>query len=198
MSLVFVRHLPTTYNLGGPGQERIRGQIDAPVAPGGITLAQVTAERFRGLPVSEVYGSDRYAASLLAQHIANATEAPLTLTPALRSWNLGDLQGQLVSETKHQVTAYMKTPDVVVPGGESWNQFVHRYLAQLRDLWIQPSLNVVVTHGRNIMVARSWLTAGAEGDTLDDTSLGSDYSGMFVPHAGFVTATGGRTLDGIC
>lgn len=197
MSLVFVRHLPTTHNVGGPAHERVRGHLDAALAPGGIQLAVDTGERFRHVPLTEVYSSDRYAASLLAQQIAQASGAPLTLTPALRSWNLGDLQGLPVASTKEQIQAFMRTPEVRVPGGESWNQFVQRYLAFLRPHWEQPGLCAVVTHGRNIQVARSWLTAGQDGDRLDDSVLGADYS-KFVPHAGWVTATGGRTLDGIC
>jgi broad specificity phosphatase PhoE len=196
MSLVFIRHLPTTYNLGGPDKERIRGQTDAPVPIESRQLAIDVGERFRGIPLTEVYSSDREAASLLAQQISFVTGAPLTLTPALRSWNLGTLQGHSVKDTKHQIQAYMRTPETQVPGGESWNQFVARYLAFLRPHWQQPGLCALVTHGRNIMVGRAWLTAGAEGDRLDTQALGADYSGTFVPHGGSVMATR-EALDGI-
>jgi len=194
--LIFVRHAPTAHNHPDPAKDRTRGQLALPPTLEGRQCAVDTGERFRGIPLAEVYSSDMPAASIVAEEIAQVTGAPLTLTPALRSWHLGDLAGQPVAATVEALKQYMHAPDTPIPGGESWNSFVDRYLGFLRPHWAQPGYCALVTHGRNIMVARAWLTAGAAGAKLDDSVLGVDYNG-FVPHGGWVTAAGDRVLDGI-
>ncbi len=196
--LVFVRHAQTAHNDVDPTKDRTRGQLALPPTIEGRQTAVDTGQRFRGIPVAEVYSADRPANEIVAQAISNATGAPLTLTPALRSWDIGDLSGQPVATTVEQIRAYMKTPDVAPPGSrESWNQFVGRYLDFLRPHYQQPGYCVLVTNGRNIMVSRAWLAAGCEGSKLDDAVLDTDYS-RFVRHGGWVTAAGDRILDGIC
>ena len=194
--LIFVRHAPTANNSPDPTQERTRGQLSLAPTLEGRQGAVDTGERFRGLPLAEVYSSDRPAAEIVARAISGVTGAPLTITPALRSWHLGDLAGEPVATSTPRIKAYMTHPTERIPGGESWNDFLDRYLGFLRPQWKQPGYAALVTHGRNIQVARAWLTAGAEGSKLDDSVLDADYS-KFVPHGGWVTATGGRTLEGI-
>jgi broad specificity phosphatase PhoE len=194
--LIFVRHAPTAHNSLTPGQDRTRGHLALPPTLAGRQCACDTGERFRGIPLAEVYSSDLPAASIVGQAISGVTGAPLTLTPALRSWDLGDLAGKPVDATVETLKAYMRTPDQPLPGGESWNAFLGRYLAFLQPHWQQPGYCALVTHGRNIMVARAWLSAGAEGLALDDGILSVDYN-SFVPHGGWVTAAGDRVLDGI-
>ncbi len=193
--LIFVRHAPTAHNHADPTLERTRGQLSLAPTIEGRQVATDTGERFRGIPLAEVYSSDLPAASIIGQEIAHVTGAPLTLTPALRSWDIGELAGQPVTTSVAAIKSYMQAPDRVIPGGESWNQFVDRYLGFLRPHWEQPGYCALVTHGRNIMVARAWLAAGHEGAKLDDGVLDADYS-KFVRHGGWVTASGDRVLDG--
>lgn len=193
--LIFVRHAATAHNSSDPAKDRTRGHLSLAPTLEGRQSAADTGERFRGIPLVEVYSSDLPAASLVGEEISHATGAPLTLTPALRSWDLGDLAGKPVAESLAQIKGYMQTPNARIPGGESWNQFVDRYLGFLRPHWTQPGYCALVTHGRNIMVARAWLTAGQEGKKLDDGVLNADYS-TFVRHGGWVTAGGDRVLDG--
>ncbi len=137
------------------------------------------------------------ACTIIGHELNSVTGAPLTIVPALRSWDLGELSGQPVASTTEKIKAYMQTPDKAIPGGESWNTFVSRYLDFLEPHWKQPGYCALVTHGRNIMVARAWLNAGAEGQKLDDGVLSADYTN-FVRHGGWVTAGGERVLDGFC
>jgi broad specificity phosphatase PhoE len=194
--VIFVRHVQTAHNHPDPTKERTRGQLSLAPTLEGRQDAVDTGQRFRGIPLAEIYSSDRPAAEIVAHEIHAATGAPLTVTPALRSWHIGDLAGEPVATSTACIKEYMQHPDRVIPGGESWNQFLSRYLGFLAPQWKQPGFCALVTHGRNIQVARAWLTAGAEGHRLDDSVLDADYS-KFVPHGGWVTATGGRTLEGI-
>jgi broad specificity phosphatase PhoE len=193
--LIFVRHAPTAHNSSDPSKDRIRAQLALAPTLEGRQIAADTGERFRGIPLAEVYSSDRPAAEIVGHEISHSTGAPLTLTPALRSWDLGELAGQPTATTIERIKQYMRTPDTRVPGGESWNQFVDRYLDFLVPHWQQPGYCALVTHGRNILVARAWLTAGQEGHRLDDSVLGADYS-KFVKHGAWVSATTDRVLDG--
>ncbi len=193
--LIFVRHAPTANNSSDPTKDRTRGQLALAPTLEGRQVAVDTAERFRGIPLSEVYSSDMPAAEIVGTEIAYTTGAPLTLTPALRSWDLGELAGQPTESTVETIKQYMRTPDQRIPGGESWHQFIDRYLSFLAPHWEQPGYCALVTHGRNIMVARAWLTAGQEGHRLDDSVLGADYS-KFVKHGAWVAASTDRVLDG--
>jgi broad specificity phosphatase PhoE len=194
--LIFVRHVATAHNDPDPTKERTRGQLSLAPTLEGRQAAVDTGQRFRGIPLAEIYSSDRPASLIVAHEIASVTGAPLTVTPALRSWHIGDLAGEPVSTSTPQIKAYMLDPTKRIPGGESWNDFLDRYLGFLRPQWHQPGYAALVTHGRNIQVARAWLTAGAQGSKLDDSVLDADYS-KFVPHGGWVTAAGDRVLDGI-
>jgi broad specificity phosphatase PhoE len=193
--LIFVRHAPTAHNSSDPAKDRTRGQLALAPTLEGRQIAVDTGERFRGIPLSEVYSSDMPAASIVGEEISGITGAPLTLTPALRSWHLGELAGQPTAATVEAIKSYMRTPDRAIPGGESWNQFLDRYLGFLAPQWQQPGYAALVTHGRNIMVARAWLTAGPEGRKLDGSTLEGDYS-KFVKHGAWVASQGDRVLDG--
>ena len=98
----------------------------------------------------------------------------------LRPWNLGDLSGQTVDDKK---LAYMKSmerdaPNQPVPGGESFNDFVGRYIPVLEQLVSaaqnSPGHIVAVTHTRNIRAAKGWVDAGGQGTNISLAPLLAD------------------------
>jgi broad specificity phosphatase PhoE len=187
--LYFVRHPPTKFNSNG-SDERIRGHLDIPPTPEGIKMAAKTSDEFKRTGVAgedgidHIYSSDLDRALIVAKMIKGKTGAPLTEMGALRPWNLGKLQGQLVSKVKGDMDYYMAHPNEAVPGGESWNAFVKRYLSALNKFWKTPGNTAIVTHIRNIMVAKAWIDAGASGTSLDPKELKVDPK--FVPPASIV------------
>jgi len=187
--IYFVRHPPTKFNSNG-SDERIRGHLDIPPTPEGIKLAAKLSNEFKPTGVAGEDGIDHiYSTNLdrglvVAKMIKGKTGAPLTEMGALRPWNLGKFQGQLVSKVKGDMNYYMSHPNEVVPGGESWNAFVKRYLPLLNKLWKTPGNHAIVTHIRNIMVAKAWIDAGAKGVELDSSDLKVDPKS--VPPASIV------------
>lgn len=187
--LYFTRHPPTKFNSNGK-DERIRGHLNVEPTPEGMKMAAKTSDEFKRTGsagedgIDHIWTSDLDRAYILARMIKGKTGAPITEMKALRPWNLGNLQGRLVSEVKPKMDYYMAHPDEVVPGGESWNQFVDRYLRVLTKLWKTPGNHAIVTHIRNIMVAKAWIDKGASGLKLDIKDLKSDPK--FVPPGGIV------------
>ncbi len=187
--LYFVRHPPTKFNSNGT-EERIRGHLNIPPTPEGIKMAAKTSDEFKRSGaaghegIDHVWTSNLDRAEVLAKMIKGKTGAPLTSMGALRPWDLGKLQGQLVSKVKPDMDYYMAHPNEVVPGGESWNEFVSRYLKVLNKLWKTPGNHAIVTHIRNIMVAKAWIDKGASGFKLDVSDLKADPK--FVPPGAIV------------
>ena len=117
-------------------------------------------------------------ADLMAQAIVNVTGVEAYITPALRSWHLGELIGQSVAKTAALMKRYMfETPDEPIPGGESFHAFVERQLRFIRPLWEYTGLAVIVAQGRNFMITKAWADAGAPQDELHlDTLLQQDIT----------------------
>ncbi len=175
--LILVRHGATVDNKETPGPEKFRGWRDIPLHSTGIKEGQRLGQVLSKEPVSAILSSDLQRARDTAQMIGSAQPQAIPDVPMkeLRPWNLGDLQGQTVDDKR---LAYMKsmvrdTPNQPVPGGESFNDFTGRYIPVLEKL-VEASQNapghiVVVTHTRNLRVAKGWVDAGANGP---DVSLG--------------------------
>ncbi len=162
--LLFIRHARTAWNAGGSGGERHRSWIDdIPLAPDAQQEIDTVTRLVSSLPVQLIFSAPAYRAKVVAQSLVNALQIPAILTTALNSWYLGEYMGMSVAETAHEIAHYMlEAPDTPVPGGESFNAFKTRYLTFLQPLWSRPELIVLVTHGRNAMIAQAWGAAGAK------------------------------------
>lgn len=162
--IILVRHPPTKLNETG----RIRAQLDPPVPPEGRQVAEATARQFRLVPVDHIYADTTIRTELLGKMIAKVTAAPLTLTPKLASWNLGDFAGKKIDDVAPAIKAYMlKTPGKAVPGGESFETFVRRFVGFMLPFYHSKKTVVFVTHGRPIMTAKAWQEADADDSPMD-------------------------------
>lgn len=162
--IILVRHPPTKLNETG----KIRAQLDPPVPPEGRRIAEATAKQFAEVHVDHIYTDDTQRTRLMADLIAKETKAPVTVTSGLRTWNLGDFAGQNIDDVAKAIRAYMvKTPSKVVPGGESFEAFVKRFIRFFLPFYHSRKTVVMVTHGRPIMTAKSWQDADASDAPAD-------------------------------
>jgi len=189
--LILVRHGATVDNKETPGAEKFRGWRDIPLHPQGIEEAHRLASILAKEPITAILSSDLQRARFTAQAIGRERATPIQDVPIreLRPWNLGDLSGQTVDDKK---LAYMKSmerdaPDQKVPGGESFHDFVGRYIPALEQLVAasqnSPGHIVAVTHTRNIRAAKGWIDAGAQGTNV---SLGPLLSDKEVAPGGII------------
>lgn len=122
-----VRHGETEANLDGI----LQGQLDTALNPRGIRQAELAARRLEEEPFDLAFSSDLRRAMETAERIAAPHRIPVRPMPALREWNLGDLQGKKWSELAQQYKEVMdafksETGDVAVPGGERRSDFYFR------------------------------------------------------------------------
>jgi 2,3-bisphosphoglycerate-dependent phosphoglycerate mutase len=145
--LFLIRHGETEGNA-----LRIVQRPDIPLSPRGVAQAERLARRLAAEGVARIVASDYARALTTAEHVRQATGAPLTVEPLLRERNFGDLRGRPYSELGFD----MFEPDYAPPNGESWPVFharVDRAWARIQELAAGTAGDLaVVTHG---LVCRS-------------------------------------------
>lgn len=97
--LYFVRHGKTKWNLEG----RFQGnQGDSPLLPETLKDLDILGQHLSNINFDYVFSSDLPRAAKTAQAILEKQKegTPLSLTPALREWNLGRLEGTKISLMK--------------------------------------------------------------------------------------------------
>lgn len=170
-TLVMVRHGSTANN---EAPEKFRGWLDLPLDAHGIQEAEDIKASFAKSPVVRIYSSDlqraMQTASIITQDHPNHPNVISSF--GLRPWDLGNWEGQAVKPHLQEMLDYeTRRPGVAVPGGESFHNFVYRFLTTLRKIFAEdqviPGVFVVVTHTRCLRATAAWLKAGARGYNLD-------------------------------
>ncbi len=171
-TIVVVRHGATAYNVS---PERVRGWEDVPLTEEGKHEAQALAKKVnRNFNVGRVFTSDLARAKYTASQIAKTSKCLMEPMSGLRPWNLGKLTGKPVKEVTPEMKAFITHPDEPVPGGESLNDFITRFMKAWHEILGRAETahrdTAVVTHTRGVRAILGWLTAGADGD-VDDKFL---------------------------
>lgn len=170
--LYLIRHGKTRLN-GTNDDDRIRGWRDIPLDHTGEQQAARLGQLFHGAHVDAVYSSDLTRAKQTAKPIAAAVGKPVRAPRDFRPWHLGRFQGASSKQVTEALHEYTNDPDKRVPGGESFNAFLGRYLPALEKLLAQVKAGqeiVLVAHYRNAKAAQAYLdgdTAGTEAADLD-------------------------------
>lgn len=170
------RHGSTAYNLGGAGKDKVRGWLDVPLDARGERDAGRLAAELADAPLTAIFCSNLIRGRETAGAIAeDHPQAKLIPNIRLRSWNLGDMQGALVSgdvigQIKHYVAESAEQP----PGGESFDAFVSRFLSYAAEILAHArqadDAVAVVSHARNVQLFELWVRAGH-----DATSMAEQY-----------------------
>jgi broad specificity phosphatase PhoE len=135
LRLLLVRHAETVWNAAG----RIQGQVDPPLSERGVRQCAALKRRFEGCRVDVVHSSDLQRAAQTAAAIADATGAPLALTPRLREIALGEWEGadgaSLAARWPDLFARWQREPSWdLVPGGEGETAFRSRVAAAIDDI----------------------------------------------------------------
>lgn len=157
----------------------IRGSSDIALSKQGEHEAQALGHQIAAAGgIDKLYTSDLGRTQQTANYIAGPSQAQvMPPNQGLRSWALGDLEGQPVSkETDETIQHHIHAaPDAPLTGsgpistgeGESFNAFASRAVGALEPIiqeWIKnPQSRIgVITHNRDEKVFRGWITAGAQ------------------------------------
>lgn len=162
MSIYLLRHGETAGNAA-----RVIQRPEVPLSPRGEEQARRAARRLAAAGVARILSSDLARALGTAEHLRDATGAPLELEPLLQERNLGDLRGTAYAEIAFDVFA----PDYTPPGGESWDVFHARvdraWQCVLEAAARTPGNLAVVTHGLVCRSLAARLLSLPPGATLD-------------------------------
>lgn len=173
MSILFIRHGSTSLNEGGPEHERTRGWSEAPLSEKGRAEAQQAAEMAQHFPLKGIVTSDLNRAMDTAKAVAQYHPGvPVIPTAALRPWDVGDYTGQIYTQVRPLLNDHLQTPDVKIPGGESFYDFANRSLPLLQTLAERPELYGVVSHNWNGRLLRGMSPSG--GGELDHGVVSED------------------------
>ena len=162
--VILARHGSTDFNSGAAeeGGARIRGWIDVPLnAEGRADAKKVAAKIAKEYPhVDEIHTSDLSRAADTAKAISDALGGvPITKTPDLRPWNLGDYNGKPVEGIKDKLDALVMNHSEKAPDGESFDDFMDRFCPYLEaaqaDAKKGNKVIVLVAHTRNVRAAEA-------------------------------------------
>jgi broad specificity phosphatase PhoE len=165
--VILVRHGETEYNVGEP---RLRGHRDIPLTAKGKKEAVKTAEKLvnqYGRP-DKLYTSPLQRAAFLGREVSKLARVPLIVLPGAISWNHGSLTGQKASSVANDMNAFTtERRDQAPPGGESFNDLLHRWIGALSHVMSLPGhLAVICTHLQNCMTAKQWVENGQPKDLI--------------------------------
>jgi 2,3-bisphosphoglycerate-dependent phosphoglycerate mutase len=149
-----VRHGNTDLNSGGSEPEKFRAWGDPPLNEKGFQSAHEAGAFLADKGIGHIFATDLTRTQQTAQVLHAHTGAPVTPVHGLRPWNLGNFTGQDVKQNEKEVETYQKNPDQVIPGGESYNTFLHRWNTTLQTMIKYSEHNqqpiALVTHTRNL------------------------------------------------
>ncbi len=148
--VIIVRHGETLWNLQGIRQ----GHLNSPLTESGIVQARALGERLQRERFSALYSSDLGRAVQTAEMISALTGHEIRTDVRLRERHLGIFQGLSADQMKEKYPEEYRlnrsrSPDYVIPGGESIVQQVARNIAYLNEIAVKHlgQTIVVVTHG---------------------------------------------------
>lgn len=169
-TIIMCRHGETAFNAKNKEDdtEKLRGWLDIPLNDTGRQQAAVTAQKLAGLKISHIDCSDlsrtcETAAIIHRQH----PEVKLNKNPALRPWDMGELNGKSIKDVIPVMLHYIEHENEKMPGScETFKEFQIRCLGTIKqhqeEALQHPERGpiVLVAHSRNTRVFEGWILAG--------------------------------------
>jgi alpha-ribazole phosphatase/probable phosphoglycerate mutase len=176
-TLLFIRHAET--DMAG----RFCGHADPPVNERGQRQIEELLKSLEGEPIDAVYTSDLSRALTTANAVGQAFRLSPVVVPGLREIYFGDWEGLSWEEIETRDPAYARRwsesyPLLPAPGGESFEAFKSRVMAEVECLLAMPEPRcvAVVTHGGVMRVVLRTLCAVDETEAWERTKT---YCGFF-------------------
>ena len=174
-----MRHGPTALNHESIHKDKIRGWMNVPLSPEGHQVAAKLATKAKAFPLHDLHSSDLSRAADTAQAVSKTTGLHVKLHPALRPWNLGKLSGQSTKKVLPLIKSLVEHPDMKAPGGESFSDFMRRFVPFIAPMVADKQLHGIVTHIRNIKALEALVVGKGKLDKPTwDTMPSVDPGGM--------------------
>ncbi len=161
--LYLIRHGRTAYNEG----DIFRGLDDVPLSRNGIGDALEAKEFLEGIDPLYYVSSDRKRARQTAHIIAGEHVDEIVTSPKLTPWDIGKFAGK--PKTENSLAAFQKyidNPYLVIPGGESLEEFKARIVPVLDECF-----DYACNTGVGFMIAHSSIIHELGKALHDDMSV---------------------------
>jgi len=189
-TVILIRAGATDFDTGAV--DRVRGWTDVPLNHVGEMQADRAGQTLLvyGVKPSRVVSSDLSRAKSTAERVLpQIGDPPFTVSKNLRSWNLGDLDGQTFKAAMPEIRRLLDHEKEAAPNGESFLMFQSRALDTLLPIIEEArSSNVpiiVVTHSRVLRLLKAWVLAGCDPAGTVDMQAMTDVAEP-ATHGGIV------------
>jgi len=154
--IFLVRHGETEWNM----QNRLQGNKDSPLTPGGIQQALEVKKSLEQFTIDHAYVSPLKRAKDTMRIILNDREVEVAIKDNLREINLGPWEGKTRQETAlshpDEYMAFWERPDLFnLPGADTLLELQYRIVKELESIFAtgKNTNNLVVSHWIAIKVA---------------------------------------------
>lgn len=134
-------------------QSDSRCNVDVGLSEEGVQQARLTGERMSTWDLTSLFASDMTRARETAEYINASLHVPLTIIPALREINFGQMEGLTTAEidsrfTEFQAAQLRMDRDIHYPAGESISEVIERVVPELERISRLGADRIgIVTHG---------------------------------------------------
>ncbi|AMD87369.1 hypothetical protein AXF14_06995 [Actinomyces radicidentis] len=134
-------------------QSDSRCNVDVGLSEEGVQQARLTGKRLSTWSLTSLVASDMIRARQTAEHINASLHVPLTIVPALRELNFGQMEGLTTSEIDTRFVEFQAAQlridrDVHYPGGESISDVIERVVPELEHIANSGADRIgIITHG---------------------------------------------------
>ena len=147
MKLYLIRHGQSEGNV----RQVFHGQFDYPLTAQGREEALLCGEKLRDVPLTRCYASDLQRARDTATLALQGRDVPITLLPALREQNVGDMEGLSWEEMARLHPELLdgflhRWFDTTPPGGESGQAMEGRVSAALAEILAKDQDALIAAH----------------------------------------------------
>lgn len=185
MRVILARHGDAVGTKG-----KFHGMVDTPLVPAGKQEASDLADHLKPFGATGIIASPLSRTMETAQIIGSKLGLPVQSSKALLPLNLGAFVGRPTDQKNvDALKQYLANPNEKIPGGESINQWAQRFIPFFNQYFFDdksPGTIIMVTHGRNILLAKADVKEGNNLKYDNTLLLDTDKS---TEHGGFALAT---------
>jgi len=188
MKIILARHGDAVNSDG-----KFHGIDDKPLTSEGRSEVYATAKELRQYHPTMIYYCPTQRTRETATILANELNIPRKKSDALLPLDLGTFVGKDSEKFLSAIKHYLTNPEEKIPGGQSVNDWAKQYLPFFEKAFLNKSRDAIifVTHGRNILLTKAYLSQDKlapnfDKDVLLDSKTSTEHGGYaLVDNKGF-------------
>lgn len=158
-------------------EKRSDGWLDLPLSDEGQRQLIDSQQLLKSVPLSVIYTPDLKRTRETADAVKSGTQTDpsIVVDDKLKTWNLGILAGTKKRYSRPEVKQLMDNPKTPAPGGESYGDFVARFLPEFMKLAAKAKRSgkpiLIVCSGSNLRCLGKQFLYNEDAVDLDEGGL---------------------------